>query len=759
MNRRKYQMRITLKSDLCVGSGYSYAGVIDSDICYDASGLPYIPAKRLKGCLREAAELIGLGEKETEELFGKGGQDAPGGVFLGNAHLENYEEMRKELLHTGKAMGKYVTPQSILEQFTTIKAQTKIEENGVAQNNSLRFIRTVNHYSPLDMEELCFVSEVSLPDLPEDHLEENLLRAAKAMRNMGMNRNRGLGSVRCQLVPCRQEKKTEIDFSPIEKEDEIYTLKYFVRNEAPLVLSSGNDFKTEKYISGRSVLGYFAGAYLAAGGSGDSEEFEKLFLKNQVIYTGLYLSESGEDSKGRKVYYPAPAYIKRLKKTKRYVNASKEIPTEEKECAKRNIDTAYACGNGNQPKKLKGKFCCMEDGKLWVKEPETEIVYHHTRKSKRQNAPDGNLLYTSEALREQQIFAGEIRGEGWAIRLLGGLLEQGSLRFGKSKSSQYGTCVLDGTPVIEKAASEEAVYPAGKKILIVLRSDTLLAGEKGWTAESWSVREQIRQKLGIQEKEEEVYTEMETGVLTGYYSKWNLKRPAVPVVKAGSTFEFCLAEELKVPDTVFTLGELTGEGFGRAEILPNYKEETLSDQQEEFRILEGAPQEEAEEKPERTGKLCRRILLKEAEERLMRKAGRARLEFANPAALGRVTLMLADSINTFPDDFEGRYRDFRHRISSIKNQELKKKAERILGQWICREEEISAASLQYIPREEALTGAGEEDRELRELRLLYSKTGSSEDEFDEEMTKLWSGYLMAALAQEKYNLKQGGGKA
>ena len=58
MKDREYRLIITLKSDLCVGSGYSYAGIIDSDICYDALGLPYIPARRLKGCLREAAELM-----------------------------------------------------------------------------------------------------------------------------------------------------------------------------------------------------------------------------------------------------------------------------------------------------------------------------------------------------------------------------------------------------------------------------------------------------------------------------------------------------------------------------------------------------------------------------------------------------------------------------------------------------------------------------------------------------------------------------
>ena len=72
MGRKEQQLIITLKSDLCAGSGYSCAGQsLTAILCYDIYGIPYIPAKRLKGCLREAAELIGLTEEETGRIFGK----------------------------------------------------------------------------------------------------------------------------------------------------------------------------------------------------------------------------------------------------------------------------------------------------------------------------------------------------------------------------------------------------------------------------------------------------------------------------------------------------------------------------------------------------------------------------------------------------------------------------------------------------------------------------------------------------------------
>ena len=52
---RNYRIKIELLSDMCVSDGGIYNSAIDTDICYDEYGFPYIPAKRLKGCLRECA--------------------------------------------------------------------------------------------------------------------------------------------------------------------------------------------------------------------------------------------------------------------------------------------------------------------------------------------------------------------------------------------------------------------------------------------------------------------------------------------------------------------------------------------------------------------------------------------------------------------------------------------------------------------------------------------------------------------------------
>jgi CRISPR/Cas system CMR subunit Cmr4 (Cas7 group RAMP superfamily) len=52
---KTYTLKLTLLSPCLIGSGEGFGAVIDSDIVFDEFGIPYIPAKRIKGCLRDSA--------------------------------------------------------------------------------------------------------------------------------------------------------------------------------------------------------------------------------------------------------------------------------------------------------------------------------------------------------------------------------------------------------------------------------------------------------------------------------------------------------------------------------------------------------------------------------------------------------------------------------------------------------------------------------------------------------------------------------
>ena len=77
------RIKLELLSDLCTSSGDTVSGIIDTEVCYDENGIVYIPAKRVKGCLREAALELkdALGNEFDEETFinsfGRAGDDNP----------------------------------------------------------------------------------------------------------------------------------------------------------------------------------------------------------------------------------------------------------------------------------------------------------------------------------------------------------------------------------------------------------------------------------------------------------------------------------------------------------------------------------------------------------------------------------------------------------------------------------------------------------------------------------------------------------
>ena len=148
-SRSIWEYSVTLKSDLCANSGYSYSGLIDNDCCYDEVGIPYIPSRRIKGVMREAAEMIIPDKDKILRLFGDAGMQKNEGFIIEDAYPEEYKEMRGYLLQQRKddELKAFITPQNVLSVFTTVKAQTKLVD-GVADDQTLRYTRVVNQYDP-----------------------------------------------------------------------------------------------------------------------------------------------------------------------------------------------------------------------------------------------------------------------------------------------------------------------------------------------------------------------------------------------------------------------------------------------------------------------------------------------------------------------------------------------------------------------------------------------------------------------------------
>ena len=146
-------MKIFLKlnSPLCSGSGEGSANVVDTDIVFNDHGFPIIPARRMKGCLREAAQEIidvsGLSEHIgiAETLFGTSGTE--GALMqLSNGKLKGSGSMINEIknISNDTKLMFLLNPQNILQEFTGIRTTTAIDsKTGSALTNSLRTTRFV----------------------------------------------------------------------------------------------------------------------------------------------------------------------------------------------------------------------------------------------------------------------------------------------------------------------------------------------------------------------------------------------------------------------------------------------------------------------------------------------------------------------------------------------------------------------------------------------------------------------------------------
>ena len=750
MGRLRGRIKIELMSDLCAGSGYSYAGVIDSDVSYDEYGLPFIPARRLKGCMRETAKLVC--PDAVEELFGKTGDNGIRGMILGNARIEKYDFISEELEKlkiTKQKESSYLTPQNILKMYTGIRAQTKLcPDTGVAERNSLRYTRVVGQYDPLKSKmSLCFYAKLEF----EDAYEEQLRRVAKATRNMGMNRNRGLGSVRCSLVDVEKAKMPEKVMVNEAGKDERVCLTYVLCNQEPLLLSSDNVEVSDLYISGKSILGNLAGAYLCGkGANAEEEEFRKLFLDGTTLFTNAYLTVSpGKDRESAAKwpdFYPAPLYLNRLKKTKALVNCigeNKDIPPKRKE--------KYDTGEGNLPKKLKTHYVHESQPNVFdIVEPEQEILYHNSKRE---------LLYSQEALKKGQYFKGKIYTRRKYASLAKELLENTHLSFGKSKTAQYGTCELAAESMIENIAEEPICAEGGERIAVVMDSDAIFLTETGgYTVRFEKVKELVGRCLAIPyDPKSDEGSILQTKEVTGYNTTWNLRRPGVPAIKAGSVLVYTILpgqswKQNLDPAQLF-VGERNLEGYGQVRVLKCRNMSYVVQNADE--IAKDSNDKEEEQRLHECAPFLLRILAGQLLGRLifLYVRGNAELKLT-PSTVGRLNLMLQESLNEYRSNPEQAFNDFCHRINSIKRKREKEEAFRLLSSVILKDTDENENKKYKIDFEKMIKYQG--DSELQEIwncMGLYA----AEEECKKKLIAIWGVYVGNILTYHKYLKKHEGG--
>lgn len=539
---------ITLKSDLCAADGDGFAAAIDADVCTDRCGLPIIPARRLKGCLRDAARLIGTNEAVIDEIFGVRGSNSCGALRLSDARLLNAEELSR-----AAETSRGITPAMLTDLFTYTRASTAIsEETGSAKEQSLRFVRVVKHFDPFDGTELRFSAKA---DIPEKYAGE-FSRICRALRNIGFKRNRGLGAVRCELSETAEETAIPAhSFSP----DREYTLRYTVRLSDDVMISGSSSDESLDFIPGSSLLGFFANEYLKTHEA--ESAFEEIFLKNGVRFSNLYISD-----KNGAEYFPAPVVAGKIKGVNHPVNVLMHDLSK----------------SDSVVKPLKSGYTNLS---LNLRQPLTETVYHISRES-------DSGLYMQTALRKGQFFSGSISGKG---ALLGGIfdiLRGGVVRVGRSKTAQYSVCcVVPESVCVQPAETRKIRLCRGEVFVAAAISDVLLPdGMCGYVSDMGSFAGAAAKAFGFGCDTPDSGMEIKRSALRfrtvhGFNTQWGLSKPHLRAIAAGSAAVFTADTDYELPEELW-LGDKNGEGFGCIRLI---KSSELSFRPEE----EETPPEEA----------------------------------------------------------------------------------------------------------------------------------------------------------------------
>ena len=200
---KKYSLELRLLSPTLIGSGVGFGANIDTDVVFDDLGIPYVPAKRIKGCLLDAAkeikEMFCLAEIKTDDLqielaFGKPGSKSGAPVHFSNLYIKDYQLNKAWLGYFAKSEDyrHIVTPDRILSALTEIRQQTKIGDDGVAFEHSLRTIRVLRRG-------IAFYGDIYVEN-GDDEILNTLLLACMNFRRFGTKRNRGFGEVRCSIL-------------------------------------------------------------------------------------------------------------------------------------------------------------------------------------------------------------------------------------------------------------------------------------------------------------------------------------------------------------------------------------------------------------------------------------------------------------------------------------------------------------------------------------------------------------------------------
>ena len=237
-----------------------------------------------------------------------------------------------------------------------------------------------------------------------------------------------------------------------------------------------------------------------------------------------------------------------------------------------------------KPKTLDTAFAALcqipgtEKYRYVVAEPTVRTVYHYALNGTSQDPmlnPGTRTLYMQDSIEAGLVYGGTVLCEAEMVPYVLECLTKTDLRFGRSRSAQYAACSLKGRPSVESWEEKRISTVQGEAVYVVLKSDLALLKDGRYITEEGEVREILARQLGLSAALPQGCQDYcRYHVIGGYQATWQLQKPQVPVVRAGSVYCF-EAKGGELP-SVIQAGEFAQEGFGVCDIIPKEKMEKLS---------------------------------------------------------------------------------------------------------------------------------------------------------------------------------------
>ncbi len=219
-----YEIRFTLQSDATFAGAAGVAGLVDTEVEYDAeTGLPFLRGRTLKGLLvEECANILFALEQQTSPppvlqkfqeaarfLFGEAGgtQDGIAKMHAGDALLP---EALRGAVKADLKNPSQLSPVDVLESLTAIRRQTAVNEDGAPETGSLRSTRVV-------LRQTSFVARVDFEEEPSPDALALLAACVLAFRRAGTSRNRGRGRLAARLHDGQGQDVTEAHIKQFQR--------------------------------------------------------------------------------------------------------------------------------------------------------------------------------------------------------------------------------------------------------------------------------------------------------------------------------------------------------------------------------------------------------------------------------------------------------------------------------------------------------------------------------------------------------------